>query len=97
MRTSQLVCLYTLSLLFKGTVVFAQSTAPAPGPKTADEVQAIKQRSAEWLMTCLADWDSQTHMTKTEWRVTCERVSKEREQFLLTTPGAASIGTKGMR
>jgi hypothetical protein len=36
-------------------------------------------------------------MTKTEWRATCERVSKEREQFLLNTPGAMSVGTKAIR
>jgi len=37
------------------------------------------------------------HMTKNEWQSTCARVSKEREQFLLTTPGATSIGTKAAR
>jgi len=37
-----------------------------------------------------------TH-SKTEWQSTCQRVSKEREQFLLNTPGAMSIGTKTVR
>jgi hypothetical protein len=36
-------------------------------------------------------------MSKTEWRTTCERVSKEREQFLLNTPGAISIGERKLR
>jgi len=54
-----------------------------PAGNSPEQVQEIKERSAEWLKTCLADWDAQTHMTKAEWRTTCHRVSKEREQFLL--------------
>ena len=57
--------------------------------KSPEQVQEIKKRSAEWLKTCLGDWDAQTHMSKGEWRTTCQRVSKEREQFLLSTPGAS--------
>ena len=38
---------------------------------------------AEWLKTCQADWDEQTHMTKAEWTATCRRVSTERGKFLL--------------
>jgi hypothetical protein len=96
MHARLFVCFYTLSLLVQGTAL-AQPAEPVPVGKTAEEVQSIKQRSAEWLTTCLADWDAQTHMTKTEWRATCERVSKEREQFLLNTPGAMSVGTKAIR
>jgi hypothetical protein len=68
-----------------------------PADNSAEKVQEIKKRSAEWLKTCLADWDAQTHMTKVEWRTTCQRVSKEREQFLLNTPGAISIGERNLR
>jgi hypothetical protein len=67
-----------------------------PG-NSPEQVQEIKKRSAEWLKTCLGDWDAQTHMSKAEWRTTCERVSKEREQFLLSTPGATSIGQRNLR
>jgi hypothetical protein len=28
---------------------------------------------AERFARCLGDWDSSTHMTKTEWRRSCER------------------------
>jgi len=66
-------------------------------PASPEQVQEIKKRSAEWLKTCLGDWDAQTHMSKAEWRTTCERVSKEREQFLLNTPGAISIGERNLR
>jgi hypothetical protein len=68
-----------------------------PTGKSAEQVQEIKKRSAEWLKTCLGDWDAQTHMSKAEWRTTCQRVSKEREQFLLNTPGAVSIGERNLR
>src|SRR5215470_9298991 len=65
--------------------------------KSAEQVQDIKRRSAEWLKTCLGDWDAQTHMSKAEWRTTCARVSREREQFLLNTPGALSVGERALR
>ena len=68
-----------------------------PAGNSAEQVQEIKKRSAEWLKTCLADWDAQTHMNKAEWRTTCQRVSKEREQFLLSSPGAISIGERNLR
>ena len=96
MRAPQFACFLVLSLLDQ-PLAFAQSPDPAPPGKSAEDVQTIKQRAAEWLTTCLGDWDAQTHMNKTEWRTTCERVSKEREQFLLNTPGAISIGERKMR
>ena len=68
-----------------------------PAGNSPEQVQEIKKRSAEWLKTCLGDWDAQTHMSKAEWRTTCQRVSKEREQFLLSTPGAISIGERNPR
>jgi len=68
-----------------------------PAGNSPEQVQEIKKRSAEWLKTCLGDWDAQTHMSRAEWRITCQRVSKEREQFLLSTPGAISIGERNPR
>ena len=73
-----------------------KKTEKPPG-NSPEQVQEIKKRSAEWLKTCLGDWDAQTHMSKAEWRTTCQRVSKEREQFLLSTPGAISIGDRNLR
>src|SRR5215831_20661055 len=43
-----------------------------PAGTSAEQVQEIKKRSAEWLKTCLGDWDAQTHMSKAEWRTTCQ-------------------------
>jgi len=93
MSAPQLICLFALSLFIVDTAL-AQPTEPLQADKSGEEIQAIKQRAADWLTTCLGDWDAQTHMTKSEWQITCKRVSKEREQFLLKTPGATSIGTK---
>jgi len=44
------------------------STAKGQSPEV-DEV------NSEWLKTCLADWDSATHMTKNEWAIACRRLS----------------------
>jgi hypothetical protein len=76
----------------------AKSPTPAskPAQKSAEELQAIKQRVADWLKTCLADWDQSTHMTKQEWRTTCLRVSEERGRFLLENPTLDSL-SKGPR
>ena len=96
MRSVAIVCVFVLSLLGEGTSI-AQSADPTPADKSIEDVQSIKKRAAEWLTTCLGDWDAQTHMTKTEWRTTCKRVAREREQFLLDTPGAMSIGKRSDR
>lgn len=96
MRAPGVTCLFGLSLFTVGAAL-GQPADPAQPGKSADDIQAIKQRAAEWLTTCLGDWDAQTHMSKSEWQTTCVRVSKEREQFLLNTPGAISIGTKAAR
>ena len=47
-------------------------------------------RVAEWLATCLKDWDRATHMSKTEWRTTCERVATERSKFLIDNPNVGA-------
>ena len=36
---------------------------------------------AEYLDACMKDWDAATHMTKEEWRRTCQRVANERAKF----------------
>jgi hypothetical protein len=90
MRGSQVACLLVLNLL-AGQMAVAQSGPPAD---KSDKAREIDERVAYWLKTCLADWDQATHMTKGEWRTTCQRVSAERRTFLMETPDAASVGTK---
>jgi hypothetical protein len=101
MHRLPVLCLLALSVLAQDTA-FAQSgrsqdgaAPPASAGKSAEDMKAIKERVADWLKTCLTDWDRATHMTTKEWRVTCQRVASERGKFLLETPNAMSIGTKG--
>jgi hypothetical protein len=65
-----------------------------PAKKSGNRNLEIKTRVAEWLKTCLSDWDRATHMTKMEWRTTCERVASERGKFLIDNPtlGAEFLG-----
>ena len=85
MRALHIVGLLVLGV-FVYVMAFAQFAEPPPADKPVEEVQAMKQRAPEdWLATCLTDWDAQTHMTKAEWRTTCERVSRERGYFQLST------------
>ena len=65
---------------------------PGEEPSKSHSLEESKKRSAEWLKTCLGDWDAQTHMSKAEWRTTCQRVSTERVRFFLNTPRASPIG-----
>jgi len=65
---------------------------PSSGEKSPKRIAEIKARVAFWLKTCLEDWDAQTHMTRNEWRTTCNRVAIERGQFLLTNPDSFSNG-----
>jgi hypothetical protein len=59
--------------------VFGQVTPS----KSSASPKEIDDRVAEWLKRCLADWDSETHMSKGEWRATCQRVAAERRKFLI--------------
>jgi hypothetical protein len=73
-------------LLAGGTAASAQSGGRAPRdpsqvPKDAPE--EIMKRGAEYLEQCMQDWESATHMTRQEWRRTCQRVAQDRLKFLL--------------
>jgi hypothetical protein len=61
---------------------------------TKTRSQTVDERVAMWLKTCLQDWDTATHMSKDQWRTTCERVSKERGKFLNETPGTLALPGK---
>ena len=89
-------------LVLVGGAAFAQSgegpkssTLPStPAQKPAEDTQAIKERVADWLKTCMADWDQATHMTKNEWRATCRRVAAERGKFLLDNPTVEALSKR---
>ena len=69
------------------TEITTSSTVPpakaavAKVPKSDEE--DIRSRGAQWLASCLNDWDRATHMTKQEWARTCQRVTRERVKFLV--------------
>jgi hypothetical protein len=65
--------------------------------KSAEEILAIKDRVAEWLKTCMSDWDQATHMTKNEWRTTCQRVAAERGKFMLESPTMEPVAKGGAK
>ena len=95
MRLLHIVGLLVLGVLAYVMVV-AQFAEPPPTDKFVEEVQAMKQRAPEdWLAACLADWDAQTHMSKIEWRISCERVSRERGYFQLSTASVMATRPAG--
>jgi hypothetical protein len=83
-------------LCFATGSALAESVSPPslPTEKSAKDIQEINERVAYWLTTCLKDWDAATHMTRKEWRTTCERVAVERRTFLLQDPGAFTMNGK---
>src|SRR5262245_60933557 len=86
-----LVLLLAVELVFANSVALVVSPTPQPSSSTersAKDIHEIKERVALWLKTCLTDWDAATHMTRKEWRTTCDRVAAEREKFLLQGPGS---------
>src|SRR5258705_9301508 len=84
--------IYVLPLVLACSPTLGQSTAEPKSPtpsasalaqEAAAKIKEANDKIAEWLKTCQADWDRQTHMTKAEWTDTCRRVSAERGKFLL--------------
>jgi hypothetical protein len=71
----------------------ATSSVPLKSAKKSVPDKSISENIAYWLKTCLADWDRETHMTRQEWRTTCERVSAERGKFLRENPTVNTFGT----
>ena len=79
MRALLLVC--PLSLFLAGGAALAQSVqrTELSTQKSEEEIKAIRERAIEWYNTCMEDWDQGTHMTKKEWKTTCERVQESVE------------------
>ena len=62
------------------------STPKIPDDAKPDDSAALAAKRQGWgnqsLENCMAMWDSGTHMTKSEWRRTCEGIQKERAPYL---------------
>ena len=79
MRAFLSVLIFCLALPIQVSSGFAQT----PVSKSTTGTEDINKRVSDWLKTCLSDWDKETHMSKGEWRSTCQRVSAERRKFLI--------------
>ena len=86
MHTFLIACSTSL-LLASGTAADAQSRGREPrDPSKIPSIGApdeILKRGAEYLEQCMKDWDAATHMSKQDWRRTCQRVSQDRAKFML--------------
>jgi hypothetical protein len=90
----RVACSQILILLSGGAALAQPVQSTTPAAKTAQEIREIDERVAFWLKTCLGDWDQATHMSMSEWKTTCRRVSDERRKFLLKDPASFTIGPK---
>jgi hypothetical protein len=81
-----------LSMPIATDAALAQSSSTQ---KSEEEIKSAKERAIEWFNTCMGDWDRATHMTKAEWRITCERVARERGKWLLENPTRVRVEHKG--
>jgi len=87
-------CLLALCLANATALAQPVDRLKASTGRSAEDVKEIKERIAFWLKTCLADWDAATHMSKGEWRTTCNRVATERGAFMLESPDSFTIKGK---
>jgi len=62
-------------------LLLATTAASAETKKSVDENPPV-HHGGESVADCLKRWDAGTHMTKTQWRRTCERVRAERLPYL---------------
>jgi len=77
----------TSLLLASGTGADAQSGGREPRDPSKIPIlgapDEILKRGDDYLEQCMKDWDAATHMSKQDWRRTCQRVSQDRVKFLL--------------
>jgi hypothetical protein len=67
------------AVLFAGSLSLI--VAGAAGSAQESSSTQLQKLYAEYLDACMKDWDTATHMTKEEWRRTCQRVANERARF----------------
>jgi hypothetical protein len=80
-RSAVVSCLVGAAAMaaFPGILVRAEATeapaaAPAPEKQTWESYVPPHRTRAERIATCIALWETATHMTKGDWKRTCERV-----------------------
>jgi hypothetical protein len=72
---------YLLIGLAFATAIAIALTRPV-GAQTEGTPQAQSDRSAVYLAQCLRDWELATHLTKREWGRACQRLVRERGEFM---------------
>jgi hypothetical protein len=60
-----------------------QSLAQSPGADRPGEKRAGEAGKKQKIEECMAIWDAGTHMTKQEWRTTCERSLSQSPTILI--------------
>ena len=83
-----MVGLQWLALPVIGTLVFGQASTAWAANEAKTGVQATataaaseKELTERAFTQCMADWESSTHMTKSEWNQVCRRVVSDRGRF----------------
>jgi hypothetical protein len=82
------------SVMLPSPYALAAGSAFCPGcraAKTAEQIKEIEDRVSYWRTTCLKDWDAATHMTRKEWRTTCERGGSRAPQIPAREPDSLSL------
>jgi hypothetical protein len=68
-----------------GLTQIASAAEPSDTPDAASQ-SAAQDRShthaTESIEACMAKWDAGTHMSKEQWRETCQRIKDEREPYV---------------
>lgn len=67
----------TLIATRKGTRNYQPDSDATPAPK---DPQQTKNGANSDFERCMGSWDSDTHMSKDEWKETCKRVLQDRQK-----------------
>ena len=68
--------------LATAAVIAIALTRPAGAQTTEGTTEAQSGRGAVYLAQCLKGWDAATHMSKQEWARACQRLVRERGEFM---------------
>jgi hypothetical protein len=66
--------------LFAAAVLVLTGAVRAAEP--SDATTPPHTHATETIEACMAKWDPGTHMTKEQWRETCQRIKDEREPYV---------------
>ena len=69
-----------------GLAQIALAAEPSDTPDAASQPAAQERpyttHATESIEACMAKWDPGTHMSKEQWRETCQRIKDEREPYV---------------